>query len=74
MIVSTSPPFSVIDTNPPEPSPKIGTLVTVPVVEPPVIEKADPLAVINTVSILPFTEAFLTVEVAVSPHFSGNGI
>ena len=64
----------MIDTNPPEPSPKIGTLVTVPVVEPPVIEKADPLAVIKTVSIFPLTAAFLTVAVAVSPHLSGNGM
>ena len=37
VIVSTSPPLSVIETNPPEPSPSIGTLVTVPVVDPPVI-------------------------------------
>ena len=37
VIVSTSPPLSVTETNPPEPSPKIGTLVTVAVVEPPVI-------------------------------------
>ena len=39
--VSTSPPLSVTDTKPPEPSPKIGTPVTVPVEEPPVIEYAD---------------------------------
>ena len=37
VIVSTSPPLSVIETNPPEPSPSMGTFVTVPVVEPPVI-------------------------------------
>ena len=37
VIVSTSPPLSVIETNPPDPSPNIGTLVTVPVVDPPVI-------------------------------------
>ena len=70
----TSPPVIVTEASPPLPSPRIGTLETVPVVAPPCRTYPDPLDLITTVSIFPSIEAPLTAAVVTSPQFPGTGI